>query len=86
MMWLTKIPALFAGNGLIVSMLAAGGVMFFTWRHDIKESGRQGVRVEIEKANDKASKIGTSAARKSTASGVQMGNIRRQRDPSTRDD
>jgi hypothetical protein len=57
MMWLAKIPALFAGNGLIIALMAAGGVMLATWRHDIKESGRQEVQASIyRKSNDNAKK------------------------------
>ena len=65
MMWLAKIPALFAGNGLIIALMAAGGVMLATWRHDIKESGRQEVRVEIKRETDAAISRGAAAANKS---------------------
>ena len=82
--------AFIGGNVLYLGIGAALVTLVIGWDSSRKakwvESGKQEVRVEIEKANDKAAKIGTSAARKSTASGVQMGNVRRQRDPSTRDD
>lgn len=57
MIWLAKIQTLFAGNGLMIALLAAGGVILATWRHDIKESGRQEVRASImKKSNENATK------------------------------
>lgn len=76
-------------NWLSMGLIAAGVFGWLGWDSSRKaswvETGKQEVRVEIEKANEKAARIGTSAARKSAATGVQMG-VRRQRDPGTRDD
>ena len=59
-----RLAALFASNGLTFALFAAGGIMFATWRSDIKESGRQEVRVKIEKnSNENANKA--EAARRS---------------------
>lgn len=54
---LTRLAALFAGHGLKIGIAAAVAVVFATWRHDIKESGRQEVRASIErKSNEQARK------------------------------
>lgn len=60
-----RLAALFAGNGLTFALFAAGGIMFATWRSDIKESGRQEVRVETKRKTNEAIERGTAAADKS---------------------
>ena len=68
----------------IPAVLGALGIVL-TWDSSRKakwvEKGKQEVRVEIEKVNDNATKLGKRAAAKSSAGGV-----RGQRDPTTRDD
>ncbi len=78
---LARLAALFAGHGLKIGIAAAVAVVFATWRHDIKESGRQEVRVEIGKANNAA--VETADRIRARA---QSGGVRKHRpDPYTTD-
>ena len=67
----------------IPAALGVFGVVL-TWDSSRKakwvNTGKQEVRVEIEKVNDNAAKLGKRAADKSASGGV-----RGQRDPTTRD-
>ena len=75
MMVLPRLAALFAGNGLVIGLCVALGVMVLTWdRGRIKSAERRGgevVRVETQKANDAAVKTSERVRAKSGSSGMR---------------
>lgn len=78
---LARLATLFAGHGLKIGIAAAVAVVFATWRADIKESGRQEVRVETRRANDAAIKTADDIRARAQSGGVRGKRI----DPYTAD-
>ena len=84
MMWIA-VRRFLGGNWLMVGMVSALVVSVLGWDSNRKakwvNQGKEQVRVEIDKANDNATKLGKRAAAKSGSPGLHG-----RRDPTTRDD